>query len=317
MRSPRYTILIANRKTGAVRRLTVVAPRWRSGARGRRRLPPLLLGLGARGADQAEIEALRSANENLARERELSRRDRRARRADFVAPDGADAARRAGAARSATRRRAGKAAGDGAVARDRRRVGADRRPRRRPAPSTRRTARSASCANLLGALEIALAVGQDARSKTSRRWRARRRRSGRSSAGSRRRSATARIRSPAAGLPSRPRYLRRSRHAGPRDGGRHGRVGRLQRQLRQLQSSSTTASASRRGSAISRASPSAPARRSSAATSSATSAPRAAPPSAHLHYEILLNGQPHQPAAAARQAARPRARSTPDFRLHS
>ena len=64
MRSPRYTILIANRKTGAVRRLTVT----------RRVLatvfvlvfaPPLLLGLGSKGADQAQIEALRAANDTL------------------------------------------------------------------------------------------------------------------------------------------------------------------------------------------------------------------------------------------------------------
>ena len=64
MRSPRYTILIANRKTGAVRRLTVT----------RRVLatvfvlvfaPPLLLGLGSKGADQAQIEVLRAANDTL------------------------------------------------------------------------------------------------------------------------------------------------------------------------------------------------------------------------------------------------------------
>ena len=64
MRSPRYTILIANRKTGAVRRVTVT-----------RRLlatvfvlvfaPPLLLGLGSKGADKAQIESLRAANDSL------------------------------------------------------------------------------------------------------------------------------------------------------------------------------------------------------------------------------------------------------------
>lgn len=57
MRSPRYTVLIANRQTGAVRRLTIV------------RLPvvllalailsiPVLIGLGARGSRQAEIDGL-------------------------------------------------------------------------------------------------------------------------------------------------------------------------------------------------------------------------------------------------------------------
>jgi len=64
MRSPRYTILIANRKTGAVRRLTV----------SRRVLatlfvlifaPPLMLGLGSKGADKAQIDALRAANDTL------------------------------------------------------------------------------------------------------------------------------------------------------------------------------------------------------------------------------------------------------------
>ena len=46
----------------------------------------------------------------------------------------------------------------------------------------------------------------------------------------------------------------------------------------------------------------APASRSSAATSSATSAPPAAPPAPHLHYEILLNGQPINPLRLLGQA---------------
>ena len=64
MRSTRYTILIANRKTGAVRRLTIS-----------RRLVALTLGLalglptlmllGSRGASRAELEGLQSANESL------------------------------------------------------------------------------------------------------------------------------------------------------------------------------------------------------------------------------------------------------------
>jgi murein DD-endopeptidase MepM/ murein hydrolase activator NlpD len=67
LRSPRYTILIANRKTGVVRRLTVT------------RLPaiavavsvmaiPILIGLagfGAREASLVQMEALRLANDNL------------------------------------------------------------------------------------------------------------------------------------------------------------------------------------------------------------------------------------------------------------
>jgi murein DD-endopeptidase MepM/ murein hydrolase activator NlpD len=72
MRSPRYTILIANRKTGAVRRLTVV-----------RRLAvlaamalwavPVLVGLGAKWAGRGEVDNLRVANENLRVENESYR----------------------------------------------------------------------------------------------------------------------------------------------------------------------------------------------------------------------------------------------------
>jgi murein DD-endopeptidase MepM/ murein hydrolase activator NlpD len=64
MRGARYTILIANRKSGVVRRLTlsrrligaVLAPALV--------LPTLVL-LGSRGASEAELEGLRSANESL------------------------------------------------------------------------------------------------------------------------------------------------------------------------------------------------------------------------------------------------------------
>jgi murein DD-endopeptidase MepM/ murein hydrolase activator NlpD len=72
MRSPRYTILIANRKTGAVRRLTVV-----------RRVAflvamalwtvPILVGLGAKWAGRGEVESLRLANDNLRIENESYR----------------------------------------------------------------------------------------------------------------------------------------------------------------------------------------------------------------------------------------------------
>jgi murein DD-endopeptidase MepM/ murein hydrolase activator NlpD len=64
MRSPRYTILVANRRTGVVRRLTV----------SRRTIAfsltvllgvPSLVALGSRGADVAELEALRGLNETL------------------------------------------------------------------------------------------------------------------------------------------------------------------------------------------------------------------------------------------------------------
>jgi murein DD-endopeptidase MepM/ murein hydrolase activator NlpD len=69
MRSPRYTVLLANRKTGAVRRFTFV------------RLPaivsvlailalPTLIGLGARWAGKADLDNLREANESLRLENE-------------------------------------------------------------------------------------------------------------------------------------------------------------------------------------------------------------------------------------------------------
>lgn len=72
MRSPRYTILIANRKTGAVRRLTLS-----------RRLAgivltaivtaPLVVGLGSRNADVAQLDALRGANDSLQQENQSYR----------------------------------------------------------------------------------------------------------------------------------------------------------------------------------------------------------------------------------------------------
>jgi murein DD-endopeptidase MepM/ murein hydrolase activator NlpD len=64
MRSPRYTILIANRKTGAVRRLTL-ARRTVVGALAGATLVPLLIGLGANNSDPVELQSLRLANESL------------------------------------------------------------------------------------------------------------------------------------------------------------------------------------------------------------------------------------------------------------
>jgi murein DD-endopeptidase MepM/ murein hydrolase activator NlpD len=69
MRSPRYTVLLANRNTGTVRRFSFV------------RLPavvavvlivtvPTLVGLGAHWARKAEVESLRSANDTLRIENE-------------------------------------------------------------------------------------------------------------------------------------------------------------------------------------------------------------------------------------------------------
>jgi len=72
MRSPRYTILIANRKTGAVRRLTV-SRRVLTSLAVAVLSPALLLGLGSRGADKAQIEALRVANDSLVQENQSYR----------------------------------------------------------------------------------------------------------------------------------------------------------------------------------------------------------------------------------------------------
>jgi len=72
MRSPRYTILVANRKTGAVRRLTIsrrVAGVVLTGVLA----VPLLLGLGTRGADVAQLDVLQSANESLMQENQSYR----------------------------------------------------------------------------------------------------------------------------------------------------------------------------------------------------------------------------------------------------
>ncbi|MEO8482333.1 MAG: peptidoglycan DD-metalloendopeptidase family protein [Acidobacteriota bacterium] len=64
MRSPRYTILIANRNTGAVRRLTL-ARRTAVAVLAGLCLVPLLIGLGASNSDPVELESLRLANESL------------------------------------------------------------------------------------------------------------------------------------------------------------------------------------------------------------------------------------------------------------
>jgi murein DD-endopeptidase MepM/ murein hydrolase activator NlpD len=64
MRSPRYTILIANRKTGVVRRLTV-SRRLVGFAVVTLVAVPLVLAIGSRGADMAEFEALRVSNDSL------------------------------------------------------------------------------------------------------------------------------------------------------------------------------------------------------------------------------------------------------------
>lgn len=72
MHSPRYTVLIANRATGAVRRLTV-ARRTAVVLISALALVPLLIGLGASNADPVELEALRLANESLRQENDSYR----------------------------------------------------------------------------------------------------------------------------------------------------------------------------------------------------------------------------------------------------
>jgi murein DD-endopeptidase MepM/ murein hydrolase activator NlpD len=64
MNSTRYTILLANRKTGAVRRFTL-SRRVMMLCGGSALVLPLLVGMGSGGASQAEVEVLRSANESL------------------------------------------------------------------------------------------------------------------------------------------------------------------------------------------------------------------------------------------------------------
>jgi len=72
MKSPRYTILIANRRTGAVRRLTV-ARRLAIVAAVSVVAVPTLLVVGARSAVRAEVERLRTSNEALTLENESYR----------------------------------------------------------------------------------------------------------------------------------------------------------------------------------------------------------------------------------------------------
>ena len=72
MKSPRYTILIASRKTGALRRLTF-SRRLAVGLAGLVCAMPVLVGLSWGGASVGEVENLRSANESLRLENESYR----------------------------------------------------------------------------------------------------------------------------------------------------------------------------------------------------------------------------------------------------
>lgn len=72
MRSPRYTILIANRNTGVIRRLTLARRTAVLVAAGLA-IVPLLIGLGANNTDPVELNSLRLTNENLKIENESYR----------------------------------------------------------------------------------------------------------------------------------------------------------------------------------------------------------------------------------------------------
>ncbi len=67
MQSPRYTILIANRNSGAVRRLTIarLPLMLAGGAALGVPLLVMLMGLGARQASRLEVDSLRASNETL------------------------------------------------------------------------------------------------------------------------------------------------------------------------------------------------------------------------------------------------------------
>lgn len=72
MKSPRYTILIANRNTGVVRRVTLARRAAFFGVLGLAAIP-LLIGLGASSADPAETESLRQSVQSLRLENESYR----------------------------------------------------------------------------------------------------------------------------------------------------------------------------------------------------------------------------------------------------
>jgi murein DD-endopeptidase MepM/ murein hydrolase activator NlpD len=72
MKSPRYTILIANRTTGHVRRLTVSRAAASFGLLSLI-VAPLLVGLGASSVNPVELDVLRQANANLRLENESYR----------------------------------------------------------------------------------------------------------------------------------------------------------------------------------------------------------------------------------------------------
>ncbi len=72
MRSPRYTILIANRNTGVVRRATLARRTVGLTLAGLAAIP-LLIGLGASTVDPVEVESLRLTNESLRQENESYR----------------------------------------------------------------------------------------------------------------------------------------------------------------------------------------------------------------------------------------------------
>jgi murein DD-endopeptidase MepM/ murein hydrolase activator NlpD len=72
MRSPRYTVLIANRTTGTVRRLTLARRTALAVAAGVATLP-LLVGLGISSADPVQLQTLQLTNDSLRMENESYR----------------------------------------------------------------------------------------------------------------------------------------------------------------------------------------------------------------------------------------------------
>ena len=72
MSSPRYTVLIANRATGSVRRLTISRRPVMAIAAGLFAIP-VLMGLGARWAGRGEVQTLQAANDALRLENESYR----------------------------------------------------------------------------------------------------------------------------------------------------------------------------------------------------------------------------------------------------
>ena len=84
MPSRRYTILIADRTSGVVRRVTISARPAVAVACAMVTLP-VLIGVGAAWKAKSEVAALYASNQLSSRKRQLPKRDRRALRPDRIA----------------------------------------------------------------------------------------------------------------------------------------------------------------------------------------------------------------------------------------